>query len=175
MNAFFEYLDLGINSENFVLYNYQKIKNDSSGAGRPRKLNPFESYILTLVRLRRNFDLSHHGFLHRIIEGTVSNTVNTWINYMYLRLGLICIWPSREQISKIMPSSMKEKYPNVQCIIDCIEFKIETPSSLVLHKMMHSDYKSHTTVKNLLALHQEMVLHSLPTHILAAFQTKRLL
>ena len=109
LNAFFEYLDLGINSENVVLYNYQKTKNDSSAAERPRKLNPFESYILTLVRLRRNFDLSHHGFLHRIIEGTVSNTVNTWINYMYLRLGSFCIWPSREQISKIMPSSMKEK------------------------------------------------------------------
>ena len=70
---------------------------------------------------------------------------------------------------------MKEKYRNVQCIIDCIEFKIETPSSLVLHKRMYSDYKSHTTVKSLLALHQEMVLHSLPTHILAAFQIKRLL
>ena len=136
----------------FILYNYKKIKNDSSAAGRPRKLNPFESYILTLVRLRRNFDLNHLCFLYGISEGTVSNTINTWINYMYLRLGSICIWPSREQIAKIMPSSMKEKYPNVRCIIDCVEFKIETPSSLVLHKMMYSDYKSHTTVKTLVGI-----------------------
>ena len=42
---------------------------------------------------------------------------------------------------------MKEKYLNVRCITDCIESKIETPSSLVLHKMMYSHYKSHTTVK----------------------------
>ena len=136
----------------FILYNYKKIKNDSSAAGRPRKLNPFESYILTLVRLRRNFDLNHLCFLYGISEGTVSNTINTWINYRYLRLGSICIWPSREQIAKIMPSSMKEKYPNVRCIIDCVEFKIETPSSLVLHKMMYSDYKSHTTVKTLVGI-----------------------
>ena len=152
LNAVFEYLDPGVNSENIILYNYQKAKNDSSAAGRPRKLNPFESYILTLVRLRWNFDLTHLGFLYRISAGTVSNTVNTWINYIHLRLGSICIWPSREQVSKIMPSSMKEKYPNVRCIIDCVEFKIETPSSLVLHKM----------------------IYSFPTHILAAFQTKRL-
>ena len=71
---------------------------------------------------------------------------------MYLRLGSICIWPSREQIAKIMPSSMKEKYPNVRCIIDCVEFNIETPSSKVLHKMMYSDYKSHTTVKILVGI-----------------------
>ena len=47
---------------------------------------------------------------------------------------------------------MKEKYPNVQCIIDCVKFKIETSSSVVLHKMMHSDYKSHTTVKTLVGI-----------------------
>ena len=90
--------------------------------------------MLALVRLRRNFDLNHLCFLYGISEGTVSNTINTWINYMYLRLGSISIWPSREQIAKIMPSSMKEKYSNVRCIIDCVEFKIETPSSLVLTK-----------------------------------------
>ena len=87
----------------------------------------------------------------------------------------VCIWPSREQIAKIMPSSMKEKYPNVRCIIDCVEFKIETPSSLVLHKMMYSDYKSHTTVKTLVRIAPGVVLHSFQTHILEAFQTQRLL
>ena len=40
LNAVFEYLDPGVNSENVILYNYQKIKNDSSAGGRPRKLDP---------------------------------------------------------------------------------------------------------------------------------------
>ena len=44
---------------------------------------------------------------------------------------------------------MKEKFPNIRCIIDCVEFKITVPSSLVLHKLIYSDYKSHTTVKAL--------------------------
>ena len=43
LNTVFEYLDHGINSENVILYNYQKTKNDSSTAGRPKNLNPFKS------------------------------------------------------------------------------------------------------------------------------------
>ena len=34
----------------------------------------------------------------------------------------------------------------------CVEFKIETTSSLVLHKMMYWDCKSHTTVKTLVGI-----------------------
>ncbi|XP_057294615.1 uncharacterized protein LOC130623142 [Hydractinia symbiolongicarpus] len=47
---------------------------------------------------------------------------------------------------------MKDKFPNVRCIIDCVEFKIAVPSSLVIHKLMYSDYKSHTTVKVLVGI-----------------------
>ena len=37
-------------------------------------------------------------------------------------------------------------------VLNCIEFKIAVPSSLVLHKSMHSDYQSHTTVKALIGI-----------------------
>ena len=51
-----------------------------------------------------------------------------------------------------MPISMKEKFPNVRCIIDCVKFEIAVPSSLVLHKLMNSNCKSHTTVKVLVGV-----------------------
>ena len=51
-----------------------------------------------------------------------------------------------------MPNSMTQKFSNVKCIMDCVEFKITVPSSLVLHKLMYSDYKSHTTVKALVGI-----------------------
>ena len=35
---------------------------------------------------------------------------------------------------KNLPHSTKEKFPNVRCIVDCIEFKVAAPSSLTLHK-----------------------------------------
>ena len=37
-------------------------------------------------------------------------------------------------------------------MIDCVEFKVEVPSSLYLHKLLYSDYKSHTTVKVLVGI-----------------------
>ena len=60
---------------------------------------------------------------------------------MYIKLGSLCIWPNASQMKSNMANSMKEKFPNVKCIIDCVEFKIAVPSSLVLHKLMYSDYK----------------------------------
>ena len=47
---------------------------------------------------------------------------------------------------------MKEKFSNVRCIVDCVEFKVAVPSSLTLHKMLYSDYKIHTTVKVLVGI-----------------------
>ena len=47
---------------------------------------------------------------------------------------------------------MMEKFPYVTCIIDCVEFKIAVLSSLVMHKVFYSSYKSHTTVKCLVGI-----------------------
>ena len=47
---------------------------------------------------------------------------------MYIKLGSLCIWPYASQVKRNMPNSMKEKFPNVKCIIDWVEFKIAVPS-----------------------------------------------
>ena len=111
-----------------------------------------QSFILTLVRLRKDFDVHHLAYLFRVSEGTVTNTFITWINFMYVKFGSICIWPYSLAVKQKLPHSMKEKFPNVRCIGDCVEFKVAVPSSLTLHKMLYSDYKSHTTVKVLVGI-----------------------
>ena len=61
----------------------------------------------------------------------------------------------RANFKKEFPAQGKKNIQiskNIQIIIDCAEFKTDTPSSLVLHKMMYSDYKSHKTVKNLVGI-----------------------
>ena len=50
---------------------------------------------------------------------------------------------------KKLSNSNKEKFLNVKRIIDCVEFKIAVLSSLAFHKLVNSDYKSHTSVKGL--------------------------
>ena len=52
-----------------------------------------------------------------------------------------------EQVREFIPKSMKKKFPNCRCFIECVEFEVEVPSSLYLHKMMYSDHKSRTTAK----------------------------
>ena len=74
----------------------------------------------------------------------------TWINFLYLRLGSIPIWPELKDIK--LPECMKEKFPNCKTIIDCVEFKVEVPSSLYTHKMLYSDYRRHTIVKALVGI-----------------------
>ena len=154
LTSVFNFLDAGSEGENIILHHNQIIKERgiSIGHGRKRSLSPFEGFILTLIRLRRNFSMMHLAFLFKTSESTVSSLIITWINFLYIRLGSICIWPSRKIVQKTLPASMKEKYPNVRCIIDCVEFKVEVPVSLIMHKMFYSDYKSHTTVKCLVGI-----------------------
>ena len=117
LEAVLNFLDPEKNGENMVLYNSQ-LANEDETRGRKRALSPMISFILTLVQLRRNFDVKHLMYLFKTSEGTNTiNTIITWINCMYIKLGSLCIWPNASQVKRNMPNSMKEKLANVKCII----------------------------------------------------------
>ena len=44
--------------------------------------------------------------------------------------------PYVSQVKRNMSNYMKEKFRNVKCIIECVEFKVAVPSSVLLHKLM---------------------------------------
>ena len=46
---------------------------------------------------------------------------------MYLRLGMINIWPDRTTVNDNMPKTMKAKFPSVCVIVDCTEVYAEVP------------------------------------------------
>ena len=50
------------------------------------------------------------AYRFNISVGTVSNTIVSWVNFLYLRLGSLSIWPSKEKIVETMPDSFKSKY-----------------------------------------------------------------
>jgi hypothetical protein len=87
-----------------------------------------------------------------ISVSSVSNIIISWANFVYLRLGTIDIWPTRETINKTMPISFCEKYPSTRVIIDATEIKVEIPSSLVLQSQTYSNYKSTNTLKGLIGI-----------------------
>ena len=115
-----QFFDPGKNGENMVLYNSQ-LANEYETRGRKRALSPMIFFILTLVELRKDFDVKHLMHLFKTSEGKMINTILTWINYMYIKLGSLCIWPNLSQTKRNMQNSIKEKFPNVKCIIDYVE------------------------------------------------------
>lgn len=55
---------------------------------------------------------------------------------------MINIWPDNATVKEDLPMTMKRKFPNV-VIFGCTEIYAEVPQSLVMHKLLYSDYKSH--------------------------------
>ncbi|XP_022783278.1 uncharacterized protein LOC111324060 [Stylophora pistillata] len=87
-----------------------------------------------------------------LCNATVSRIVISWINFMYLRFGVLNIWPSREAVNRKMPEDFRKLYPSTRVIIDRTEVKCAMPSSLLLNSELLSAYKNHTTLKGLLEI-----------------------
>ena len=67
---------------------------------------------------------------------------------------------------------LEKLYPKVHTIIDCTEIYTETPSSLDSHCLLWSDYKHHTTIKILISIIPNGVIHFLgfPLHMVGELQ-----
>lgn len=158
MMALYEYLDPGVNGINIKYWlsgqdNSQKAAaGNSVKQGRPRILTPSDEFFLVMCRLRQGFAEMHLAHLFKISQSTVSRIFISWINFMYLKLGQINIWPSRKVVDESMPEAFKEKYPSTRVIIDCTEVRCQMPSSLLLNSELFSSYKNHTTLKALVGI-----------------------
>lgn len=118
---------------------------------KEKQLSYMNQFFLILVRLRLGLlekDLAHR---FKISQPSVHRYITSWVNFMYLRLGSINIWPGKEAIVQTMPMSMKDKFPNLEWIIDAFEIQMQRPASLMLQSQSYSSYKSRNTVKGLVA------------------------
>ena len=105
------------------------------------------NFFFVMCRLRRGFSELHLAHLFGVAQSTISRIFISWISYMYLKFGQICIWPSRQIVSETIPEDLKEKYLSTQVIIDCTEpVRCEMPS-LLLNTELFRSYKNHVTVK----------------------------
>ena len=124
----------------------------SPGQGRKCALTLEDELLLTLMRLRLGRLERSLAYEFGIDKSTVSRIFTKWINYLYLRLGDLPIWPEWEAVEETMPQCFKECYPNTFAIIDATEIRCEIPSSLPLQSQFFSSYKNHTTKKGLVAI-----------------------
>ena len=130
--------------------NYGTYEKKDTGSeqklGRPRAMNTFEEFTLTLIRLGSfQKDLAHR---FNVSEATVS----TWVRFIRVELEhLICL-PRKEILHRYMPNIFKELYPRTVLIIDAVEIRAESPSSLDMQSVCYSSYKGTTTMKGLVGL-----------------------
>ena len=82
------------------------------------------------------------AFRFNISISTVSDIANAWSNYLFVILGSLLIWPSKDVIKQHLPEVFEGRFENVTCIIDCTEIKCEKPQHLQKQIELYSEYKS---------------------------------
>ncbi len=151
-----EFLNPGPNGENLVLVRNEakdeESLKDHLKPGRPRKISPRNQFFLFLCRVRAGMFEMDLAVPFNVSVSCISNIIISWANFLYLRLGSLNIWPSKETICRTMPLSFKDQFPNTRVIIDATEIKVEIPSSLVLQSQTYSNYKSSNTLKGLVGI-----------------------
>ena len=163
-NAVFKYLNPGNEGQN-ISYWVSKLNVNVSAAvyegeneelirkkGRSRSLRSIDEFFAVMCRLRQGFTDEHLAHLFQVSASTISRVFITWINFMYLKLGQINIWPTREVVNETMPEDFKQKYSSTRVVIDCTEVRCQMPSSLHLNGELFSNYKHRTTLKGLIGI-----------------------
>lgn len=116
-------------------------------------LNPFQEFILVLIRLKLNPPLQDLAFRFNISVSTASRVFDKWIHVMSIRLKFLIKWPDRDELQATMPAVFQRNFgKRVSVIIDCFEVFIDKPTSLIARAMTWSNYKHHNTIKFLIGV-----------------------
>ena len=85
-------------------------RTNAPGAGSKATLSLEDQLLMTVMQLRlgqAEQDLAYH---FGVWASGVSRTLVRWLNFLYLRLSLIPIWPKWEDVEATMPASFQETY-----------------------------------------------------------------
>ena len=116
------------------------------------KLQPTDEFWLFFTCLRLSLFERDLAFRFNISEQVVSDIIITWASFLYLMLGSLPIWPSREKVKQYLPEVFKGEFVDIRCIIDCTEIKCQTPQDLEKQSELYSEYKSHSKFKGLVGI-----------------------
>ena len=117
------------------------------------KLQKFQCFILTLMKLRLNTSNYDLAFRFSISTSTVGRIFIRWLEAMEVRLSFLIAWPTRDCLHKTMPSCFQVNYGcRVTSIIDCFKLFIEKPSSYLAKSCTWSQYKHYNKEKYLISV-----------------------
>ena len=120
----YDYLDPGDNCENIKLYGKNLTKTEEkvptnsfsspslfspvSNPGPKPEMKAIDQLFVFLTWLRLGFTLGLIAWIFNIQKSTISRYLITWSNFLYLKLGCISIWPSKDECIVSMPQIFKE-------------------------------------------------------------------
>ena len=120
--------------------------------GRKRyKLSAFHGIFLTMVRIRKGFDIKHLSFLFNISQSHVSRVFTLWVNVLDQCFNPLLKWPDQDVACANIPKPFAS-FPRTCCITDYTEFAMEKPFRPTAQKQTWSFYKHGNTAKLLVAI-----------------------
>jgi hypothetical protein len=111
-----------------------------------RILKPEDRLLLFLMKMKLGLNFTALACVFNLGQQTASD-----VFYSVLETKTWIFWPSKESVKETLPSTFKN-YPNCRAIIDCTELYCETPPTVEMRALMYSTYKSHFTLKYLIAI-----------------------
>ena len=132
---------------------YWNSTNKTNSRTRNFSFSPAEQLFITLLRLRRGFNLYTIAHFYFVSEYTIRTIFTTWIMFMFHHFKSLkdLIFPERQAFRKTLPKVFKP-FKNIRASIDCTEFKCEVPRDYKQQGNMYSKYKSNCTMKCLIAV-----------------------
>ena len=124
-------------------------------------LSRWEQLVLTLVRIRKGFDVKFLAGTFGINSSQVSRIYTTWITFLSQELSFLVLWLSRSELQKCLPKRLK-KFKNVRVIIDCLELFTQKPKVPSSQKITWSNYKHWNTAKLLVGITPTGVVSFIP-------------
>lgn len=116
-------------------------------------LTAFQQKLLTLMKLRHNYPFQDLADRFGVSPATCSKVFQKILDVLYIQLGWLVRWPTREELRQTMPVCFREHYADkVTAIIDCFEVFLDRPTSLLPQAQTWSSYKHHNTVKFLIGV-----------------------
>ena len=155
LKAFYDFLGPAVDQLNYSSNNSEDSQKQKC---RPRILPPLEEFFLTIVRLRLGLMEQDLAYRFDISQPTVCRIISTWVNFIYLKLKEIPLWPPKDLLRANMPKQFKEYYPSTRVIIDATEIYIQQPDLPELQQMTYSSYKNDNTFKGIVGISPDGVV-----------------
>ncbi|XP_022099294.1 uncharacterized protein LOC110983925 [Acanthaster planci] len=113
--------------------------------GSQCQLSLFDQFFLFLNKVKLGSFDEDLADKYGISPSAVTMLTITWANFLYDLLGSVCLWPTREKVSRLLPDAFK-LCPKTRVILDCTELTIQTPFPANVNQKLCPSVKRCSTV-----------------------------